>query len=139
MSPHPTSRRTSSPRKRASKQIDAFTDEISLEPKLLEMVRLRVAQICNCQLGIDVHTKALKAQGESVERIQQLKSWRESSLYDVRERAALAVSEVLGLDPPEPVFKNVVHEARAYFKDAEIIHLTLTIFAVTDWNNQCVS
>jgi AhpD family alkylhydroperoxidase len=132
-----TAKKTSpahSRRKKASEQADAFTGKIVLEPKLQEIVRLRVAQICNCQLGIEVHTEALKAQGESNERIQQLKSWRESLLYDERERAALAVSEALGSDPPQSVSKDIVHKARSHFKDGEIIQLALTIFAVTDWN-----
>ena len=114
-----------------------YEQEIFLEPRLLELVRLRVAQICDCKLCIDHHTETLKAQGESRERLEKLKTWRESALYNNRERTALAVGEALGSDPPKPLAKDVVFDARAYFNDAEILQLTLTIFAVNDWNHLC--
>lgn len=101
------------------------------------MVRLRVAQMGDHQPCIDAHTKALKAQGESDERIQQIKSWRESTLYDARERAALAVSEVLGSNLSESVPKDIVCNARAHFNDEEILQLTVAIFAVNDWIYLC--
>jgi len=99
------------------------------------MVRLRVAQICNCQLCMDSHIQALKILGESSERIRQLSSWRESLLYTDRERAALAVSEALGENPPKPVSKSVVRDVRVHFNEAEIVQLALAIFAVNDWNH----
>lgn len=92
----------------------ALPENLSLGNRLVEMVRLRVAQICKCQLAVDVHTRGLLAQGESIGRIQRLKAWRESSLYDDRERAALAVSEALGVNPPDPTAEKVVHEARTH-------------------------
>ena len=137
MSPHQASVETPAHWNKFVESPDVHAREIFLEPNLLEMVRLRVAQICGCQLCIDHHTEALKAQGESDDRIEQLKSWRESTLYSDKERTALAVGEALGADPPKPVSKDVVRDARVHFNDAEILELTLTIFAVSDWSHLC--
>jgi AhpD family alkylhydroperoxidase len=119
-------------------QANVCAQEDSLDPKLLEVIRLRVAQLCNCQLCIDYHTEILKAHGESDDRIKQLNVWRESSLYEPRERAALALTEALGSDPLEPVPQNLVHDAQDYFNDADILQLTITIFAVRDSNYLCL-
>ena len=121
----------------ASESKDICSQEIFLEPRLLELVRLRVAQICNCQLCIDHHTEILRDQGESENRIEHLESWPESGLYSERERTALGVAEALGSTPPKPVSKSTVQMAKAHFNDAEILQLTLTIFAVNDWNRRC--
>jgi AhpD family alkylhydroperoxidase len=116
---------------------DIYSKEILLEPKLLELVRLRVAQICHCQLCVEHHTQTLVDQGESENRVEHLESWRASALYSDRERTALAVAEALGSIPPKPVSKAIIKEARAHFNGAEILQLTLTIFAVNDWNYRC--
>lgn len=118
--------------------VDAYEREIFLEPELLAMVRLRVAQICDSQLYVNTHTEALRAMGESEERIALLKAWRESSLYSPRERIALAMSEGLGANPPEPLSDEAVDEARRHFNNAELLQLTLTIFSASDWSQRCV-
>jgi AhpD family alkylhydroperoxidase len=128
---------TSTYRSKRAEPFKIYDQEIFLEPRLLELVRLRVAQICDCQLCIDHHTETLTAQGESRDRIEQLKLWRKSALYSERERVALEVGEALGSEPPKPLAKDVVCDARAHFNDAEILQLTLTIFAVNDWNHLC--
>ncbi len=115
-----------------------YDQEIFLEPRLLDLVRLRVAQICHCQLCIDLHAEELTDQGESINRIRDLPLWRNSGLYTERERTALAIAEALGSIPPKPVSKAVVSDARIHFNDAEILHLTLTIFAVNDSNHTCM-
>ena len=122
---------------KASESGDIYAQEICLEPGLLELVRLRVAQICNCQLCIDHHTEVLRDQGESENRIEHLESWRASGLYSDRERTAFGVAEALGATPPKPVSNSTVHEAKAHFNNAEILQLTLAIFAVNDWNHRC--
>ena len=137
MNPRLMSRQVFAHRPKIVESADVYAKEILLESKLLALVRMRVAHICNCQLCIDVHKEALKDKGESAARIEQLQSWRVSSLYTDRERTALAVSEALGSNPPKPVSKDVVKDARAHFNDAEILQLTLTIFTVNDWSHLC--
>lgn len=119
------------------KSPDIYEKEILLEPRLLELIRLRIAQICNCRLCIDHHAEVLKGLGELDERIRRLPSWRESSLFKDRERAALAISEALVKDSSKPVSKEIVREAHAHFNNAEVLQLTLAIFAIKDWAPLC--
>lgn len=113
-------------------------DEIVLEPRLLDLVRLRVALIHKCRPCFDSHLESLRNHGESEERVRQLISWRESSLYNGTERAALALADALAAEPGAPIPKNLVRDARKHFNDAEILHLVLTIFAANDWNSQAI-
>lgn len=65
-------------------------DEALLEPALLEMVRLRIAQIHGCRAELALrHTNC----GFSEEKFQELSHWRNSDLFDDRERALLAYAE----------------------------------------------
>jgi len=130
----PVSSRASFRDKKSRKPVPIPANKPLIEPKLLEMVRLRVAQICHSKSCMEVHTKALKAHRESPERIQQLVAWQGNSLYSDREQAALAISEALSSDLPKTLPANVVHQAQAHLSDPEIVHLTLAILAVIDWN-----
>jgi AhpD family alkylhydroperoxidase len=109
-------------------------DEIAFEPFLLDLIRLRVAMIFNCQLCGGTHAASLRAAGEADGRIRDLDLWSESALYDKREKSAFALADFLATQPTGPVPPEIVREARAHFNDAEILQLVLTIFAASDWN-----
>ena len=51
-----------------------------LESNLLDLVKLRVSQINGCAFCIDMHSKDLRAEGESEERLYLLDAWREDTL-----------------------------------------------------------
>ena len=61
-----------------------------LEEKLLLLIHLRVSQINGCAYCLDMHSKDLRATGESEQRLYLLDAWHESPFYSNRERAALA-------------------------------------------------
>ena len=73
-----------------------------LDHSLLELVKLRASQINGCAHCIDMHTKELRADGESEQRLYLLNAWRESPFYSDRERAALAWTEAVTLVSRKP-------------------------------------
>jgi AhpD family alkylhydroperoxidase len=69
----------------------------SLEPTLLELVKVRASQINGCAFCLDMHTKDARAIGEDEQRLHLVAVWREASCFSERERAALAWSEAVTL------------------------------------------
>src|ERR1700754_3308971 len=69
--------------------------EQSLEKGLLDLVNLRASQINGCAFCLDMHSKQAKLAGERELRLYALPAWRESNLYDPRERAALELTEAV--------------------------------------------
>lgn len=67
-----------------------YVDECGLEPDLLNLIKLRASQLNGCAYCIDMHSKDLRAAGESEQRIYELDAWRETPFYSEREQAALA-------------------------------------------------
>ena len=106
----------------------------SAGPRLLELIRLRVAQIHQCPISIALHLEDLQASGESQRRLDHLENWGASPLFDNGERAALALCEKITLDPARPLPDYLIREMRHYFTKEAIVSLTLTIIAVNDWN-----
>src|SRR5262249_38935361 len=105
--------------------LHAFVRRCGLEHTLLELVKLRGSQINGCAHCIDMHTKELRADGESEQRLYLLDAWRESPFYSARERAALAWTEALTLITEGHVPEDVYAVARAEFSEEELVNLTM--------------
>jgi AhpD family alkylhydroperoxidase len=105
-----------------------------LEKKLIDLIYLRASQINGCAFCIDMHSKDLRAEGESEERLYLLEAWRESPFYSEQERAALAWCEALTKVSEDHVSDEVFEETRKHFTDDELVKLTLAIVAINGWN-----
>ncbi len=119
---------------RAMFALETAVKATGLESNLLDLVKLRASQINGCAYCIDMHSKDLRAEGESEERLYLLSAWREAPLYSDRERAALAWTEAVTLIADEHVPDDVYKQARQHFTDGELAKLTLAIVAINAWN-----
>ena len=105
-----------------------------LEKGLLDLVYFRVSQINGCAYCLDMHSKDLRADGESEQRLYGLEAWRESPFYSDRERAALAWAEAVTTLSGKEVPDDVYDQARAQFSEAELVNLTLAVITINGWN-----
>ena len=118
--------------------VEAAIKTSGLDPRLLELVKLRASQINGCAFCIHMHvTDALK-HGESGMRLHMLPAWRESTLYSDRERAALAWTEALTRvsETGAPDVDYALVEAA--FDPKERVNLTFAIGAINLWNRMQV-
>jgi AhpD family alkylhydroperoxidase len=111
-----------------------FVRDCGLDHSLLELVKLRASQINQCAHCIDMHTKELRADGESEQRLYLLNAWRESPFYSDRERAALAWTEAVTLVAQTQVPDEVYEEVRKQFSEEELANLTMAIVAINGAN-----
>jgi AhpD family alkylhydroperoxidase len=119
---------------KAMMALEASITASGLEMSLLELVRMRASQINGCAYCIHMHATEARAHGESEMRLYMLPAWRESPLYNDRERAALAWTEALTLladtgapDADYALFKSA-------FTEAEQVSLTFQIGSINLWN-----
>lgn len=105
-----------------------------LDPKLLELVKIRASQINGCAFCLDMHTRDARKLGEEEQRIYQLDAWRDSPLYTQRERTALAWTEAVTRISPESVDDGLYSQAREQLGERELVFLTLAVVAISGWN-----
>ena len=106
-----------------------------LEPALIELVLMRVSQINGCAYCLDMHSKDARAAGETEQRLYVLPAWRETRLFNDRERIALHWAEELTeLASPEALPDSLYQQAREHFEEAELVDLTLLVVAINGWN-----
>lgn len=111
-----------------------YVRNCGLDHTLLELVKLRASQLNGCAHCIDMHTKELRADGESEQRLYLLNAWRESPFYSDRERAALAWTEAVTLVAQSQVPDEVYDEARKHFSEEELVNLTMALVAINGAN-----
>lgn len=76
-----------------SRAADEAFRETGLDPKLAELVKIRVSQINGCAFCLRMHTRDAIDLGESADRLAVLAGWWESQYFDEQEQAALALAE----------------------------------------------
>ena len=109
-----------------------------VKPRLLHLLKLRASQINGCAFCIDMHVKEALDDGEDPQRLHLLSAWRESPLYNDRERALLAWTEALTLLPQTAAPDADYGRLREHFSEAEIVNLTAAIGMINLWNRWAV-
>lgn len=115
--------------------LSAGYENSTLEPALLELVKIRASQLNGCGFCLDMHTKDARLEGETEQRIYLVSVWREApGLYTARECAALAWTEAVTKLENQHVPDAVYEQASAQFSEEELARLTLAIVAINGWN-----
>ena len=111
-----------------------YLNKSSLEKNLIELIDYRVSQINGCAYCLDMHSKDLRHDVETEQRIYLLSAWRETELYTPREKAALAWAEAVTELKDREVADAIYEAARQEFSDEELVDLTLAVTMINTWN-----
>ncbi|MFD3736140.1 carboxymuconolactone decarboxylase family protein [Streptomyces sp. NPDC058632] len=119
---------------KAMVRLDAASRK-GIDPKLLELVKIRASQLNHCAFCLDMHSKDALAAGESVERIVQLAAWEESRhFYTGKELAAIELTEAVTVLTDGFVPDEVYGKAARHFEEAELAQLIAAITVINAWN-----
>lgn len=125
--------------RRAMWALEHYVHESGLDPRLLELVKLRASLINGCAYCVDMHTKVARSLGESEQRLYEMSLWREAPFYTDRERAALEWTEAVTLITLGHVPDAVYEAVRPQFSERELSDLTLAIAAINAWNRLSIA
>ena len=109
-----------------------YTADLAVDGQLLQLLRLRVAQMNACSYCLILHTRAGHDQGIHPAKLAHLSSWRESTMYAEPERAALAYCEAL----TDYVLKDfpAAHDAMLpHFEEKEIAEIAAVVINMNLW------
>ena len=106
----------------------------SIEQKLSNLICFRVSQINGCAYCLDMHSKDLRAEGETEQRLHMIAAWRETPFYSAREKAALAWAEAVTELDHGRVSDEVYAQVSKHFSEEEIIDLTMTTITINSYN-----
>lgn len=98
-----------------------------------ELIKVRASQINNCAFCLDLHSRETRDSGLSQQKLDVLPAWRETTLFDEREAAVLAIAEAATVLPPTDDARADLAAARAVLGDdafaaAEWVAATINLF-----------
>ena len=106
----------------------------NVEEPLYSLLKLRASVVNGCSFCVDMHSTHLLEEGEHVRRVVGVSAWYESSLFDQRERAALALTDAITRLGEHGVPDDVWDAAAKEFGDEELANLVVAIATINVWN-----
>lgn len=94
-----------------------------IDPVLRSLVTVRVSQLNWCRFCVDINSATLARRTGSMDKVQALEGWRESDLFDARERAVLDYAEAMTCSDLQ-VTDAMVECLREYFDEDAVVELT---------------
>lgn len=109
-----------------------------IDSHLADLVKMRVSQINGCAYCLDMHGLSLRKKGESQRRLDTLAAWRESPLFNARERAALGWAESLTRIERSGAADPDYAPLADHFDEGEIAELSFVIAEINAWNRMAM-
>ncbi len=100
--------------------------ERSFDPRLFELVRVRIAQLLRCDAELRTRTLDAQAVGVDEALLDALPTWPTSDRFDERDRVVLGWVEQWVLDV-KGITDDQAARVREQFSDAELAQLTLAL------------
>jgi AhpD family alkylhydroperoxidase len=118
--------------------LENYVQNSGLERRFIDLIKLRASQINGCAYCVDMHVKESRHDGLGEQWINLMSVWRESPVYDDKERALLgwvdAVTRLADTGAPDDAYQALA----AQFSEKEITDITVAIGAINVWNRLAV-
>jgi AhpD family alkylhydroperoxidase len=94
-----------------------------LNPVLRSLVTVRVSQINWCHFCVDINSATLAKRSGSLEKVEKLAEWKESDLFDEKERVVLEYTEAVTYSDQQ-VTDDLMKRLKIFFDDDGVVELT---------------
>jgi AhpD family alkylhydroperoxidase len=119
----------------SDKKIETF----ELDPKLRELIKVRVSQINGCGYCINAHTIDALKLGETTQRLFALSAWWETPFFTDEERAVLKLAEQVTLIAEGGVSEEVYQAALIRLGKRKLAQVIFVTLVINSWNRIAIS
>ena len=116
-----------------------FARSVGLADGFLHLLRLRASQINGCAYCDRMHTRDALASGESADRVAVLPAWRETTYFNEKERASLALVEAVTRIGEGQVPDDVYAAAATVLSNDEIAAVEWIAIVINTWNRIAIA
>lgn len=130
----------------AYKALDAFSREVGriardngIDDRLKELVLIHCSQLNGCAYCTRIHSdRALKA-GVSYDDLAQLPVWRDSGVFDDRERAALELAEAFTFIHRDGIPDDVYERVGGILTEKEYLGISWLCISINSFNRVVIA
>ena len=113
---------------------DKIIKSFDIEPRLKELIKIRVSQINGCGYCLNLHTSDARKLGETEQRLFTLSAWPETAFFTESEQAAFKLAEEVTLISTQDVLDETYNKAVGFFGEQVTAQLILIIITINSWN-----
>jgi AhpD family alkylhydroperoxidase len=114
--------------------VSAAAKQVGVSRSLVELINVRVSQISGCATCLDIHVRKAESVGVTTRQLATLSQWRETDLFDERERAALRLAEITATLPDHDTAEREYALARKVLTDDEVSVVLWVAIAISAFN-----
>lgn len=103
-----------------STTVTTLAKDTGLERSLVELINVRVSQLNGCPSCLDIHHRKAESAGVTAKQLATLPAWRDTELFDDRQRAALRLAEITTTLPDHDTAQREYARARDVLTDDEL-------------------
>ncbi|HVW41509.1 MAG TPA: carboxymuconolactone decarboxylase family protein [Amycolatopsis sp.] len=119
----------------AQRAMEKAAADAGLDPRLIELVKIRASQLNGCTYCVYVHSRDARELGESERRLYLLAAWREAPDYTEQERAALVLAEAMTkLSQTQEVPDGVYQEATKVLTEPQYVAVAWAVTVINAFN-----
>lgn len=119
--------------------LEATVRTLGIDPRLLDLIKLRASQINGCAYCVDMHAAELRKAGETERRMDALCVWRDTPFFTARERAVLAWTEAVTRISETHAPDEDYEALKSEFSERERANITLAIATINCWNRVSIA
>lgn len=110
-----------------------------IEPRFLHLIKIRASQINGCAYCVDMHIRDARKDGMTNLWLDLLAVWRESPIYDERERALLGFVEEVTNVASTGIDDAAYAEIARFFDTVALAKLLVAIGMINVWNRMSLA
>jgi len=111
----------------------------SISKGIRQLVKIRASQINGCAFCLELNTPPTLKAGITLDKLILLNAWRESAVFSVEERVALALAEEITLIHRRGVSDEAYRQALSAFGEEGVAQLIMEVVAINAWNRIAIA
>ena len=119
--------------------LEAYLGGTDIPLSLKELIKLRASMLNGCAYCIEMHAEVAMKHGDSPQSLLALAAWRESPLFDERERAVLALTDEVTLIGERGLTEETYQQALALLGDTLLAQCLMQVVTINAWNRIAVA
>ncbi|MEZ3156217.1 carboxymuconolactone decarboxylase family protein [Microbacterium sp. BWR-S6Y] len=123
-----------------STTVGRLAAEAGIDARLREIVQIHASQLNGCAYCVRVHVDGAVKAGLDADVIAQIATWRESGVFDERERAALELTESFTfIHRDRGISDEVYDQAGGILSEAEYVAISWVLVAINAFNRVAIA
>ncbi|RTR32731.1 carboxymuconolactone decarboxylase family protein [Shewanella atlantica] len=118
----------------AMMSVENYLAETTLSIHLKELIKIRASIINQCAYCIEMHTEVALKAGISQNKLFAISAWKESPLFDDKERAVLALTDEMTLIADSGVSDANYQASVEKLGEEQLAEAMMQIIMINAWN-----